>query len=471
MRVYIHTWGCQLNEHKSEAIAGVLQQAGYHLVGSPREADIVIFNTCTVREKAVEKVLGKIGEIKRLRLEGRRVLLGIGGCLPQAEKERERLLERTDQVDFLFGTSDADIERLPEVIAKAQARAQGQGQSQREQGRGWGRGPGQPLPLVAVGPPAGLNQLPYRRASNLTAYVTITEGCDHFCSFCIVPYTRGRLRSRPPEEIVREVEELVEAGYKEVVLLGQNVNAYGVDLWGEGRFAQLLRQVAATGVPRIRFTASHPQDMTREVLEAIAELPNVCEQIHMAAQSGSDRVLRDMRRPYTKAEFLAKVEEARRLIPDVNITTDLIVGYPTETEEDFQETVDLVERARFGSAFIFIFSPRPGTVAAVKYGDPIPQEVKRRRHQELLELQRRISEEESRKLIGRTVEVLVEGRSEGRWFGRGRDHRMVAFHAPEPEPGSDSAHLIGKLVQVKVKGVAGGTLIGELLAEKVALSR
>ena len=429
-RVYIHTWGCQLNEHKSEAIAGVLRQAGYHVVDRLEDAQVVIFNTCTVREKAVEKVVGKIGEVERLRGQGQEIILGIGGCLPQAEKEH--LFARSARIDFLFGTSDFDIKRLPELIVQAR---ESQG-------------------LVEVGEPVGLDHLPMARRSSITAYVTITEGCDHFCSYCIVPYTRGRLRSRPMDEIVHEVEELVARGYKEVTLLGQNVNAYGVDLFGKGRFAQLLRRVAATEIPRVRFTSSHPQDMTEEVLEAIAELPNVCEQIHMAAQSGSDRVLRDMRRPYTKARFLEKVEEARRLIPDVNITTDLIVGYPIEGEKDFQETVDLVERARFGSAFIFKFSPRPGTVAAVRYGDPIPDEVKRRRHQELLELQRQISEEESRKLVGRTVEVLVEYHADGKLRGRSRDHRTVVF------PGEE--RFLRELVKVRVIGMEGGALLGEL---------
>lgn len=429
-RVYIHTWGCQLNEHKSEAIAGVLREAGYRIIDRLEEAEVVIFNTCAVREKAAEKVLGKLGEVKRLRAQGRKILLGIGGCLSQAEKEG--LFSRTAGIDLLFGTSDADIKRLPELLARA----------------------GEERRLIGIGKPAGLDHLPALRKSKITAYVTITEGCDHFCSYCIVPYTRGRLRSRPLAEVVREVEELVAQGYKEVTLLGQNVNAYGRDLWGEGRFAELLRQVAATGIPRIRFTSSHPQDMTSEILEAIAELPNVCEQIHMAAQSGSDRVLCDMRRPYTKAEFLKRVEEAKRLIPGVNITTDLIVGYPTEKEEDFRETVDLVERARFGSAFIFKFSPRPGTIAATKYGDPIPDEVKRRRHQELLELQRRISEEESRRLIGRKVEVLVEHSVDGKLRGRSRDHRTVLF------PGEE--RLLGELVRVKVVGTAGGTLLGRL---------
>ncbi|MFQ6033587.1 MAG: tRNA (N6-isopentenyl adenosine(37)-C2)-methylthiotransferase MiaB, partial [Candidatus Bipolaricaulia bacterium] len=410
-RVYIHTWGCQLNEHKSEAIAGVLREAGYRIIDRLEEAEVVIFNTCAVREKAAEKVIGKVGEVKRLRAQGRKIMLSVGGCLSQAE--REGLLSRAGGIDLLFGTSDTDIKRLPELLARARERRR----------------------LVEIREPAGLDRLPALRRSRFTAYVTITEGCDHFCSYCIVPYTRGRLRSRPLAEIVREVEELAAQGYKEVTLLGQNVNAYGVDLWGEGRFAELLRRVAATGIPRIRFTSSHPQDMTGDVLEKIAALPNVCEQIQMAAQSGSDRVLRDMRRPYTKAEFLEKVAMARRLIPDVSITTDLIVGYPTEEEEDFQETVDLVERARFGSAFIFKFSPRGGTVAAVRYGDPIPDGVKRRRHQELLELQRRISEEESRRFIGRTVEVLVEGYADGELRGRSRDHRTVLF------PGEE--HLLG----------------------------
>ncbi|MGQ9476971.1 MAG: tRNA (N6-isopentenyl adenosine(37)-C2)-methylthiotransferase MiaB [Candidatus Bipolaricaulia bacterium] len=432
--VYIHTWGCQLNEHKSEEIAGVLQRAGYRLVERPEEAEVVIFNTCTVREKAVEKVLGKAGEVHRLRARGKMVLLGIGGCLPQAE--REGLFRRVKGIDFLFGTSDQDIKRLPEVIMRAWA----------ESG------------VLAIGEPAGLDHLPIRRESPFKAYVTITEGCDHFCSYCIVPYTRGRLRSRPLEEIVAEVEGLVAQGYKEITLLGQNVNSYGEDLFGEGRFALLLRQVAGTGIPRIRFTSSHPEDMTEEVLETIASFPNVCEQIHMAAQSGSDRVLKDMRRPYTKAEFLEKVALAKRLIPGVNITTDLIVGYPIETEEDFEETLDLVERARFGSAFIFKFSPRPGTIAAVKYGDPIPQEVKERRHRALLELQRRISDEESQRLIGQKVEVLVEGRSGGKLFGKARDGRTVVFDGDEHR----RSHLLGEVIPVQVTGVAKGTLLGEL---------
>lgn len=423
-QVYIHTWGCQLNEHKSEGIAGVLQQAGYRIVDRLEDAQVAIFNTCTVREKAVEKVLGKIGEVNRLRAQGKRILLGIGGCLPQAE--REGLFARSDQIDFIFGTSDADIQKLPQLIARDQ------------------RG------LLGVGEPVGLDHLPKLRQSPIKAYVAITEGCNHFCSYCIVPYTRGRLRSRSMEEIVGEVEKLTARGYREVTLLGQNVNAYAAD---NGRFPELLRRVAATGIPRVRFTSSHPQDMTEELLKTIAERSNVCEQIHMAAQSGSDPVLKDMRRPYTKEEFLEKVELARRLIPGVNVTTDLIVGYPTETEEDFGETVDLVERARFGSAFIFKFSPRPGTIAAVKYGDPIPDEVKRRRHGELLELQRRISQAESRKLIGRRLEVLIEWYSAGKLYGRSPDHRTVVLSGEE--------HPLGEIVKMRVVGMVKGTLLGK----------
>ncbi|MCR4404615.1 MAG: tRNA (N6-isopentenyl adenosine(37)-C2)-methylthiotransferase MiaB [Candidatus Acetothermia bacterium] len=428
--VYIHTWGCQLNEHKSEEIAGTLERTGFQLTERLEEAEVVIFNTCTVREKAVEKVLGKLGEVNRLRARGRVILLGIGGCLSQAEGERLLRRARGVRIDFLFGTSASDIKRLPEIIARAR-----EGQ-----------------PVIAVGQPAGLDHLPARRASSFKAYVTITEGCDHFCSYCIVPYTRGRLRSRPMEEVQAEVEELARQGYKEVTLLGQNVNAYGKDLFGEGRFAALLRRVAETGIRRIRFTSSHPEDMTEDLLRTIAQLPNVSKQLHIAAQSGSDRVLKDMRRPYTKAEFLEKVELAKRLIPGVNITTDLIVGYPTETEEDFQETIDLVEQARFGSAFIFKFSPRPGTIAAAKYGDPIPQEVKERRHRVLLELQRRISEEESAKLIGAEVEVLVEGQVGPNCYGKAQDGRTVTFSGRGCAP--------GELVAVRVAKTAWGTLLG-----------
>jgi len=431
-RVYIHTWGCQMNEHKAEGIAGTLVAEGYKLVESPQEADVIIFNTCTVRAKAVEKVFGKIGEIKRLR-QKKRIILGLGGCLAQAEGAS--IFAKTDQVDFLFGTSNADIKRIPALIDRAKLNGR----------------------LVGIGKPDGWENIPLFRKSPFQAYVTITEGCNNLCSFCIVPYTRGPLRSRPLEDIVQEVKRLAQAGYKEVTLLGQNVDSYGKDLLKRKSFSELLSELSRTSIPRIRFTSSHPQDITTEVLEVIASSPNICEHIHMAAQSGSNKILKDMRRGYTKEEFLAKVQEARQRIPQVNITTDIIVGYPKETEQDFQETVDLMRKARFGSSFIFKYSPRPGTISAIKYEDRIPEEEKQRRLQILLSLQKQITAEENRKRLGEIVEVLVEGRSKDRklMLGKSRDNKTVVFSGDEG--------MIGEFLQVKIIRATAGSLFGEIV--------
>ncbi|MFQ5795345.1 MAG: tRNA (N6-isopentenyl adenosine(37)-C2)-methylthiotransferase MiaB [Candidatus Bipolaricaulia bacterium] len=437
-RVYIHTWGCQMNEHKSEAIAGTLTQVGYEITDDPRQADVVIFNTCMIREKAEQKVFGKIGEIKKYREKRPGMLLGIGGCMAQALAEK--LTDRSKEIDFLFGTSNADIQSLPSVIDRAWKATD---------------------PVIGIGRPDGLQGVSFSRVSRFQAYVTITEGCDRFCSFCIVPYTRGRLRSRPFGDILHEVRELARHGYKEATLLGQNVDSYGTDrpeLYFT--FANLLRALAKTEIARIRFTSSHPDDITPEVMEAIVEGPNICEHIHMAVQSGSDRILKDMRRGYTKAEFLDRVEMAHKLIPGVNITTDIIVGYPGETEADFEETVDLVKRARFGGAFIFKYSPRPGTISYVRYrdGNGIPDAQEQQRHLEtLLNLQRSINEQENQKRIGEELTVLAEGRAKtGRGlYGRTRDNKTAVFDGP-PD-------WIGEFVQVRVERANAGSLYSRVL--------
>lgn len=455
-QVYIHTWGCQMNEHKSEGIAGTLLRAGYGIVRRPEEADVIIFNTCTVRGKAVDKVFGKLGQVKQIREEqDKRIILGLGGCLAQAEQES--IFSRSDQVDFLFGTSDQDIKGIPELIKQAQVKQY----------------------VTGIGEPVGLDSLPFSRKNDFQAYVTITEGCNHFCSFCIVPYTRGRLRSRPFAEIVQEVEQLADAGYKEVTLLGQNVNAY-LDCAkrspNDGGFAALLRSLSRTSIARIRFTSSHPRDMTTEVLEAIAEGANICEHVHMAAQSGSNRILKEMRRGYTKEEFLGKVEEARERIPGVNTTTDLIVGYPGETKAEFEETVNLLKKARFGRAFIFKYSPRKGTISSLKYEDSIPDEEKQRRLLHLLKLQREISEEENKRRIGEKVNILVEElkTSEGASYnliGKSRDDKTVicgavgctSRHFVQLNVRSTLKRMIGELLNVRVVDATAGSLLGDAI--------
>jgi tRNA-2-methylthio-N6-dimethylallyladenosine synthase len=439
-KVYIRTWGCQLNEHKSEGIAGVLTREGYQLAERPEDADLVIFNTCMVREKAEEKVYSEAGMIKALKAKKPHMLLGIGGCMAQALGRK--ILERSPTVDFLFGSSN--ISELPSLLQELEERRNGYKDE----------------PVMAISKiPSAIEDLPFVRENRFQAKVTITEGCSNFCSFCIVPYTTGLLRSRYPADIIREVSELAAQGYKEVQLLGQNVDSYGNDLEDpEINFASLLRALTKIEIPRIRFTSSHPKDITPQVIDVLAEENNICEHVHMAVQAGSDKVLKDMRRGYTKEEFLELVHELKERVPGINITTDIIVGFPTETEEDFLETVDLVERARFGGAYIFKYSPRPGTVSYYKYRDEIPPEEKQRRLEYLLSLQKSITAEENKRRVGQVVEVLVECETKpnsGRYLGKTRDNKSVIFPA-EPE-------LVGELVEVKVEEASVAGLFGHVV--------
>jgi tRNA-2-methylthio-N6-dimethylallyladenosine synthase len=436
-RFYIYTWGCQMNEHKSEGMAGVLVRAGYLPADDPAHADVVLFNTCMVREKPVHKIISEAGVIAQLKEKNPNLLLGVGGCAAQALKEK--LFHRSPAIDFVFGSSN--ISQIPELIEQARAR----------------RALGKPGWVMAVDKiPDKLEDLPFLRASRFQAKVTITEGCSNFCSFCIVPYTTGLLRSRLPGDIIAEVSTLAQQGYKEVQLLGQNVDSYGKDRKDPRiNFANLLRALTEIPIPRIRFTSSHPQDITDDVIAVLGEENNICEHVHMAVQSGSNKVLAEMRRGYTKERFLELVRALRER--GITVTTDIIVGFPTETEEDFQETVDLVKRARFGGAFIFKYSPRPGTIAYYKYRDVVPEQEKQRRLEILLALQKQITDEENRQRVGQVVEVLVEGpaRTPGLVLGKTRDNRTVVFEG--------SSDLIGELVHVKVTQGSVAGLAGQLV--------
>lgn len=439
-RFYIFTWGCQMNEHKSEGMAGVLVRAGYLPAEDPAHADVVLFNTCMVREKPVDKLYSEAGKIALLKKENPYLLLGVGGCVAQALKER--LFRQSAAIDFVFGSSN--ISELPQLIERAR--------HERALGRpGW---------VMAVDKiPDRLEDLPYLHSSRFQARVTITEGCSNFCSFCIVPYTTGLLRSRLPGDIIAEVSALARQGYKEVQLLGQNVDSYGKDFKDPNiTFANLLRALTQIPIARVRFTSSHPQDITDDVIAVMGEENNICEHLHIAVQSGSNRVLTEMRRGYTRERFLELVRALQERVPGVNITTDIIVGFPTETEADFEQTVDLVRQARFGGAFIFKYSPRPGTIAFYKYPDTVPPEEKQRRLEILLELQKQITHEENRKRIGDLVEVLVEGpaRQEGLLMGKTRDHKTVVF------AGTDD--LVGELVWVRVTEASVAGLMGEVLS-------
>lgn len=426
-RVYIETWGCQMNLHQSEGLVGVMEEAGYRLVDRLQDADIVLFNGCMVRQKAEEKVFGRIGAVVEEKRR-REVLLGVGGCLGQIHGSA--LLKRFSAIDFLFGSrGHSAIPALIEQVRRDGAR------------------------IAAVDDGTEIDEIPFHRSSAVSAMVTITEGCSNFCSYCIVPYARGPMRSRAPERILSEVEAAVGDGYREVMLLGQNVNSYGTDRPEFGGFVSLLRRVALTGIGRIRFTSSHPRDMTEEVLETIASHSNICSHIHLACQSGSDRVLAEMNRGYTRSHFLGIVEAARRIVPGINITTDLIVGYPGETDEDFEETMRLLDEARFGTVYVAKYSPRSGTRSA-RGEDNVTADVKNERLQRVLTRQRAIALEQNERFIGETVSVLVESVSAEAVIGRADDHRTVLLDGPA---------AVGELREVRIHAASASSLTGAVL--------
>jgi tRNA-2-methylthio-N6-dimethylallyladenosine synthase len=472
--VYLQTYGCQMNERDSEEILGMLVAQGYALVEREEDADVILLNTCSVRAHAEERAFGKMGLMQKLKRERPGLVLGILGCMAKAQ--REEVFRRLPQVDLVAGP--AEIYDLPDLLA---------GVAERRQRAGLGAG----ARVLAVDRPARpLDRRPPTdyRAGLVTAFVTIMEGCDKKCAYCIVPTTRGHEVSRPMNEILDEVRQLAHAGYRQVTLLGQNVNSYGKRFpdgsgWmGPGRRRALLQLEAGTGVPgdagdspaprlvdfpallraidartsidRIRFTTSHPFDAHDELFRAMDECPAVCEFLHLPVQSGSDRVLRAMRRGYTAETYLGQIARLRARVPNVALSTDIIVGFPGETDADFDATWALMESVRYDSAFVFKYSPRPGTEAA-SWPDDVAQAVKERRNQAILELQSRISREKLEAWIGREVEVLVEERNRrAQLTGKSRSNTTVVLE------GSDS--LIGELVPIRVARVTGTTMIGEL---------
>ncbi len=419
---HLITFGCQMNDHDSEVLAGILEGMGYRAVDRAEAADLVVINTCCVRASAENKVYARLGELGRLKRRKPHLVIAVGGCLPQREGAAEELMRRFPQVDVIFGARN--LHRLPELLARVAA--------------------GRPVVGLWAPPDEPPEGLPARRAPGVKAWVTVMYGCSNFCSYCVVPFVRGPERSRPPEAIVAEVEDLARRGYREVTLLGQNVNAYGRDL-GNITFADLLRRLdRVSGVMRIRFTTSHPRDFDDRLIEVLAAGRHLCEHVHLPVQAGSNRVLGRMNRGYTREQYLDLVDRLRAALPGVGLTTDIMVGFPGEDEEDFEATLDLVRRVRFDAAFTFIYNPRPGTPAAA-WPEQVPLEVRRRRIRELIALQRQISLENNRAEEGRVVEVLVEGPSEtdsGRLCGRTRSFKMVVF------PGASD--LVGKLVRVEI---------------------
>jgi tRNA-2-methylthio-N6-dimethylallyladenosine synthase len=452
-KFYLETHGCQMNVHDSEKAAQALAQAGYEPTPDPAEADLVVLNTCMVREKPEQKVFHRIQSIKDLREAGKSKLplVGVMGCVAQAEAER--IFERSRDVRLIVGTQS--IAKLPDLLAQLD--------------QGFGRAID-----VSLTKDADFYELPgARRQTAHVAYISIIEGCNKFCSYCIVPYTRGRERSRPASRILAEARDLAACGFKEVHLLGQNVNSYGLSgryrgnvgsgkqfpAAGEVTFAQLLDLVASeSGLPRIKFTTSYPRDFDREVVRVMDAHANLCEWIHLPVQSGSDRVLRLMRRGYTRRDYLAKIEAIKAARKEMSVTGDIIVGFPGETEEDFQETLSLVAEVEYDGLYIFKYSPRPKTAAAA-YEDSVPEELKTERFLQLQGLQERIQKLRYERYLGREVEVLVEGvsaRSEAQLTGHTRCHKVVNF--------AGETGLLGKLVKVKIEEAHRHSLSGKMVS-------
>lgn len=423
-KFYIRTYGCQMNEHDTEVMAGIFMQLGYQPTEKIEEADVVLLNTCAIRENAENKVFGELGFLVKYKRQNPEMLIGVCGCMSQEESVVNKILRTYQHVDMVFGTHN--IHRLPHILKEAYMSKE---------------------MVVEVWSKEGdvIENLPKKRLGSIKAWVNIMYGCDKFCTYCIVPYTRGKERSRRPEEIIQEVRELAAQGYKEIMLLGQNVNAYGKDFtdieYGLGDLMDELRKI---NIPRIRFTTSHPRDFDDYLIEVLAKKGNLVEHIHLPVQSGSNEILKIMARKYTREHFLALVDRIKAAIPDVALTTDIIVGYPNETEEQFQQTLDLYREVGFEMAFTYIYSPREGTPAA-KMVDNVPEEVKKERLQRLNAVVAEFSTNALKQYEGKIVEVLVEGSSKKRddvLAGYTRRNKLVNFDGPK--------ELVGQVVKVKI---------------------
>lgn len=433
---YIKTFGCQMNVHDSEQIAELLIRQGLKPVKDAKRADLIIVNTCSIREKAEQKAISEAGKLLKQAKPG--LIMGIGGCM--AQKEGSRLLRKLNGLDFVFGTQA--IGRVPDLVRRVQEGADFIVDTS----------------LNGNAESIGILAIPGKKTS---AFVSIMQGCDNYCAFCVVPYLRGREISRDMQGVLDEIRSLAGNGIREVTLLGQNVNSYGKSFGREGGFSALLRQIGQIdGIERVRFTTSHPKDLAEDIMFCFAEIENLCEHIHLPVQSGADRVLEKMNRRYTSGDYLAKVEKLREICPGICITTDIIVGFPGETEEDFEKTLELMRKIRFDGAFSFKYSDRPGT-AAEKLEGKISDSVKGRRLKVLQALQDMHTLERNRELEGGIQQVIVEGASKNSgsdMMGRTRTNRIVNFPA---EP-----HLIGSTVSVRITQAYLHSLRGEMLSER-----
>ncbi|RLL45388.1 tRNA (N6-isopentenyl adenosine(37)-C2)-methylthiotransferase MiaB [Oceanobacillus piezotolerans] len=440
----IRTYGCQMNEHDTEVMAGILGEMGYESTTDTNEADIILLNTCAIRENAENKVFGEIGHLKPLKTEKPDLILGVCGCMSQEESVVDRIMKKHPHIDLVFGTHN--IHRLPHLVKDAMF-----GKEQ----------------VVEVWSKEGdiIENLPKARKGKIKAWVNIMYGCDKFCTYCIVPMTRGKERSRRPQDIIQEVRRLVADGYQEITLLGQNVNAYGKDFEDlDYTFGDLMNDIHKIDIPRVRFTTSHPRDFDDHLIEVLAQGGNLLDHIHLPVQSGSNEILKKMNRKYTREEYLELVAKIRKAIPNVTLTTDIIVGFPNETEEQFEETMSLVEEVGFEAAYTFIYSPREGTPAARKRDD-VPEEVKKQRLYRLNELVNKQAAESMKTYEDKVVKVLVEGESKkdpNVLAGYTEKNKLVNFKAPKS--------AIGKIVNVRITKAKTWSLDGVLAENTVEVN-
>lgn len=440
LKYYIETYGCQMNEHDSEKIAGLLQAVGYQKAEQMQQADLILFNTCCVRDHAEKKVFGNIGALKPLSQQKSGLIVAVCGCMMQQEEVAKKLMQTFPFVKIVFGTNN--MNELPSMLYRAVMHRERVFNVQKAN-----------ISSTAV------EDVPMVRKKRPLATVNIMQGCDNFCTYCIVPYVRGREWSRPAGDILMEVRGLVEQGYREVMLLGQNVNSYGKK-GGETSmdFADLLEQIAAsTGISRIRFMTSHPKDISKKLLEKIAGHENICKQLHLPVQSGSSRVLMRMNRGYTREEYLRLVETAREIVPGIALTTDIIVGFPGESEEDYAQTLSLVREVGYDAAFTFVYSPRKGTKAA-EFPEQVPAQIKQQRIVRLIELQSELTYESNLRYVGKKELILVEDvskKDEQSICGRTDSGKMVNFKGPKEK--------IGSFVPVEILEAKRTTLLGRML--------
>ena len=435
LKYFIETWGCQMNEEDSEKLSGMLKSIGYSKSTDIKDADIIIFNTCCVRENAENKVFGNLGELKHLKKKNPELIVAVCGCMMQQEGMADKILSKFPHVNIIFGTHNAY--KFPEYLNRVKTE-------------------GVQVKEIFNKETEIIEGVPIDRESSVKAFVTIMYGCNNFCTYCVVPYVRGRERSRKSEDIIKEIEDLVAKGYKEVTLLGQNVNSYGKGLEEDIDFAKLLRKInEVQGLERVRFMTSHPKDLNKDVIYAIKECDKLCEQIHLPVQSGSNRILKKMNRHYTKESYLELVELIKKEIPGVSLTTDIIVGFPGETEEDFLDTLDLVQKVQYDSAFTFIYSRRNNTPADMMLNQ-VPDADKHHRFDRLVKAVNESVIMKNKEFEGKVTEVLVEGFSkndETKFTGRTRNGKLVNFTGENIKAGD--------LVNVKIVRAQPFSLVGE----------